>query len=68
MGERSGQTTAGQPARSEKSELKDKGRDQRSLEERLGKEDDGTSNHPETKQTGIKGASNAGEDQTSGSD
>jgi hypothetical protein len=66
MPERSGHTIAGKPARSAKSELRDKGRDQRDLAERLGQQDDGTSNHPETKQTGTKGASNVGEDQTSG--
>ena len=66
MADRSSHTSTGQPARSAKSELRDKGRDQRDLDERLGKHDDGTSNHPESKQTGQKGASNVGEDETSG--
>lgn len=66
MAEQSGRSITGKPVKSAESELRDKGRDERHMDERFGKEDDGTSNHPETKETGIKGASNAGEDLTSG--
>ena len=66
MAERSGHTINGRPAASAEEEQREKGSDQRRLGERYGKEDDGTSNHPETKRTGKKGASNAGEDLTSG--
>lgn len=66
MAEQTGHTINGRPARSAAQERADKGSDQRGLGERYGKEDDGTSNHPETKRTGRKGASNAGEDLTSG--
>lgn len=61
-----GRTLSGRPARSEEQELRDKGRDQRDLAERYGKKDDGSSNHPQTTRTGLKGASNVGEDETSG--
>ncbi len=45
---------------------KDKGSDQRNLGERYGREDDSGSNHPLSRESGIKGASNVGEDATSG--
>jgi hypothetical protein len=48
------------------SAIRDKGRDQRNLGERLGRPDDGGSNHPQSKATGTKGESNVGEDLTSG--
>jgi len=63
---RGGHTITGQPAQSEQSELRNKGRDQRNMGERSGRADDGTSNHPQTKKTGVRGESNVGEDETSG--
>jgi len=59
-------TAAGTSVKSEQQELRDKGKLQRGLSERIGQEDDGSSNHPVTKQTGVKSGSNAGEDSTSG--
>lgn len=50
----------------EKSALRDKGRDERGIGERLGREDKSGSNHPQTKETGVKAESNVGEDETSG--
>ena len=52
----------------EEEELEKKGRDQRWLSERFGKREREFSNHPETKRTGYKGASNVGEDESSGSE
>jgi hypothetical protein len=52
--------------KTEEQELREKGRDERGLDERLGQPDDGSSNHPVTKETGIKSGSNSGEDLTSG--
>lgn len=52
--------------KTEKEELHDKGREERGIDERLGQPDDGSSNHPQTKETGVKSGSNAGEDLTSG--
>jgi hypothetical protein len=46
----------------------DKGAEQRGLGERLGQEEDGPPLHPAAKESGTKGASNAGEDETSGSE
>jgi hypothetical protein len=66
MAEGVGHTATGKPARGAESEQRDKGRDQRDLDERAGKPDDGTSNHPESKRSGRKGESNVGEDQSSG--
>jgi hypothetical protein len=54
------------PAKTEEEELREKGRDERGIDERLGQPDDGSSNHPETKETGFKSGSNAGQDLTSG--
>jgi hypothetical protein len=45
---------------------KEKGRDERNLGQRYGRPDDSGSNHPAAREDGIKGASNVGEDQTSG--
>lgn len=45
-----------------------KGREQRYLGERFGRPELGTGMHPLTKERGIKGASNVGEDETSGSE
>jgi hypothetical protein len=59
-------TAADTPVKSEKQELDQKGKLERGNDERLGQKDDGSSNHPVTKKTGIKSESNAGEDQTSG--
>lgn len=59
-------TAAGTPVKSEKEELQQKGKPERGNDERLGQKDDGSSNHPVTKKTGIKSESNAGEDLTSG--
>jgi len=59
-------STAGRATKSEKQELREKGKPERGLGERLGQKDDGSSNHPVTKHTGIKSESNAGEDLTSG--
>ncbi|MDB4991115.1 MAG: hypothetical protein JWN04_6293 [Myxococcaceae bacterium] len=53
-------------AKSEGQELREKGREERGIDERSGHADDGSSNHPETKRTGYKSDSNAGEDLTSG--
>ncbi len=44
----------------------DKGRDERNLMQRYGRKDDSGSNHPLSREQGIKGASNVGEDETSG--
>lgn len=49
-------------------ELQKKGRDQRWLSERYGKREHEHSNHPQTKRSGYKGASNVGEDESSGSE
>jgi hypothetical protein len=68
MAERTGHTITGEPAPSERSELRAKGKHQRNLKERTSQRDDGTSNHPVSKETGYHGESNAGEDLTSGSD
>jgi hypothetical protein len=68
MTERQGKTIEGKPGRSEKSELRDKGRDEKGLKERSGQPDDGSSNHPVTKKTGVKAESNVGEDLTSGAE
>jgi hypothetical protein len=54
------------PAKDEKTELREKDRDERNLGERYGREATGEENDPESKETGYKGASNAGEDLTSG--
>jgi hypothetical protein len=50
----------------EKTARHDKGRDERGIGERLGRVDRSGSNHPQTKETGIKSESNVGEDETSG--
>lgn len=64
---RQGQTWSGQPARSEEDELKRKRRKSWRMGERSGeKDEDGSSNHPQTKESGIFGESNAGEDELSG--
>ncbi|HEY6878468.1 MAG TPA: hypothetical protein VI299_10645 [Polyangiales bacterium] len=49
-----------------KAAQRDKGRDERNLGERFGRPDDSQSNHPWSRESGIKGASNVGEDTTSG--
>ncbi|HEX5661270.1 MAG TPA: hypothetical protein VFX59_28970 [Polyangiales bacterium] len=49
-----------------KSAEKNKGRDERNLGQRYGREDDSGSNHPDARERGVKGASNVGEDSTSG--
>lgn len=49
-----------------KSAEKDKGKAERNLKQRYGQEDDSGSNHPLSREQGIKGASNVGEDNTSG--
>jgi hypothetical protein len=61
-------TTQADPkaAKKEREEVRDKGKPERGNREILGRPDDGTSNHPETKVTGYRGDSNAGEDLTSG--
>lgn len=46
----------------------DKGADQRLLRERLGQVEKGPRVHPVSKETGLKGASNVGEDESSGSE
>jgi len=46
----------------------DKGREQRRQRERMGSEVDGTPTHPEERETGHKGGSNVGQDETSGSE
>ena len=61
-----GKTLSGKPARSEEEELKLKGRNKWSMGEKSGSEDDGSSNHPGTKEHGTHGESNAGEDALSG--
>jgi hypothetical protein len=59
-------TAVGTKVKSEEQELRQKGKVERNLGERLGSEDDGSSNHPVTKRTGVRSESNAGEDLTSG--
>jgi hypothetical protein len=49
-------------------EADDKGADQRGLGERIGRQATGPAIHPATKESGTKGASNAGEDASSGSE
>lgn len=63
---RQGRTLSGQPARSEKEELKLKRRNKGSMDEASGSKDDSASNHPVAKETGTRGESNAGEDGLSG--
>lgn len=63
---RQGRTISGQPARSEEEELKNKRRSRGMQNELAGSKDDGTSNHPETKRTGVNQGSVAGEDRLSG--
>jgi hypothetical protein len=46
----------------------DKGEEQRGLSERLGRKESGPALHPTTKESGTKGASNVGQDETSGSE
>jgi hypothetical protein len=46
----------------------EKGKDQRGLGERYGKEASGPPLHPDEKERGTRGASNVGEDGTSGSE
>lgn len=55
-----------QPERQD--EADDKGAEQRGLGERIGREEKGPAVHPATKESGTKGASNAGEDASSGSE
>jgi hypothetical protein len=54
--------------RETKREPDDKGADQRGLGERLGRQEKGPALHPAAKESGVKGASNVGEDETSGSE
>jgi hypothetical protein len=55
--------------KSERQELAAKGRDQRDLSERYGKRVGvAFAIHPETRRTGRQGASNVGEDESSGSE
>lgn len=61
-----GHTITGKPAKDEASELREKGRTARNMRERSGHPDDGTSTHPAAKETGTKGESNVGIDETSG--
>jgi hypothetical protein len=56
------------PSSKQPSKSLDKGREQRALTERQGREVDGEPTHPEERETGHKGASNVGEDETSGSE
>jgi len=49
-------------------EKDDKGKDQRGLGERYGKKASGPLLHPNEKERGTRGASNAGEDESSGSE
>jgi hypothetical protein len=65
---RQGETIYGDKARSESSELKDKGRDQKNLKERTSQEADDRALHPVSKETGYKGESNVGQDLTSGAE
>jgi hypothetical protein len=46
----------------------DKGADQRLLKERINQVEEGPLLHPQSKETGMKGASNVGEDESSGSE
>jgi hypothetical protein len=46
----------------------DKGAEQRGLGERIGREEEGPALHPTSRESGTKGASNVGEDETSGSE
>jgi hypothetical protein len=46
----------------------DKGADQRLLKERISQPEKGPLLHPQSKETGLKGASNVGEDESSGSE
>jgi hypothetical protein len=46
----------------------DKGADQRRLGERIGRPETGPKLHPLSREAGIKGASNVGEDESSGSE
>ena len=52
----------------EKPPQKQKGEDQRGLGERYGKEAREPRLHPASKESGIEGASNVGQDETSGSE
>jgi hypothetical protein len=46
----------------------EKGKDEQLLGERYGKKETGPALHPTTKESGRKGASNVGQDETSGSE
>lgn len=52
----------------QKPEEKQKGEDQRGLGERYGKETRGPRLHPASKESGREGASNVGQDESSGSE
>ena len=63
-----GHTWSGKPAVSEEEELKRKGRNKWTMGEASGSEDHDDSKHPVAQETGIKGESNAGQDEVSGSE
>jgi hypothetical protein len=56
------------PTKNEQEELEDKGKDQRGLGERFGKKAKTPALHPAEKESGTQGASNVGEDESSGSE
>lgn len=61
-----GHTINGHPAKDEATELREKGSASRNMRERSGHRDDGSSTHPVSQETGTKGESNVGVDETSG--
>lgn len=64
--EHAGKTITGQPAKDEETELREKGHTARNMRERSGHPDDGSSTHPVAQESGTKGESNVGVDETSG--
>ena len=61
-----GRTINGHLAKDEAAELRQKGSTARNLRERSGHRDDGSSTHPVSRETGTKGESNVGVDESSG--
>jgi hypothetical protein len=68
MSTQRGHTATGGPALTEAEELRGKSRQQKNLKERSGQRDDGPRTHPEARRSGRKGASNVGEDLSSGAE
>ena len=68
MAERTSHSVYGKPATTEQEELRRKGQHEKNMKERTSQEADEKDIHPVAKETGYKGASNVGEDLTSGAE